>query len=385
VTAAHRLRPAPGSALRCLLAAGVLRCLLAAGVLGTLLLAGAPAPAGATPLGDARQRAAQLRTEVDALRQQAEIATEDYDAAYAQLGQAVTAHLTAEHDLEAARTAAGSTDDTAARRARALYTGGGITGLYAAVLDSTTIGEVAARVHRVDLVLGADRRAAAKARNALALQQDATRRLSAAADASTRLQKAVAEKADRVRSLLARADLLLSQADAEVVQLAEEQRRAAEAAAAARAARLLAQAQQQAQQAQYSGPDLPPVSASPLAAAALDFARQQLGKPYVWGATGPGAYDCSGLTGAAYRAAGLSLPRTSREQWYAGPHVALADLEPGDLLFWGYDPANPATIHHVALYAGNGMMVAAPHSGDVVKVQPIYLDGYVGAVRPGVT
>ena len=102
----------------------------------------------------------------------------------------------------------------------------------------------------------------------------------------------------------------------------------------------------------------------------------------MWGATGPDAYDCSGLTGAAYRAAGIALPRTSREQWYAGQHVDLGALLPGDLLFWAYDPSNPATIHHVALYAGGGMMVAAPHTGDVVKVQPVYLDGYVGAVRP---
>ncbi|MCU1595281.1 MAG: hypothetical protein JWO12_2673, partial [Frankiales bacterium] len=130
---------------------------------------------------------------------------------------------------------------------------------------------------------------------------------------------------------------------------------------------------------------LPPVDASPVAAAALGFAQGQLGKPYVWGATGPGAFDCSGLTGAAYAAAGLTLPRTSREQWFAGPQVALADLQPGDLLFWATDTTNPATIHHVALYAGNGLMVAAPHTGDVVKVQPVYLDGYIGAVRPGAT
>jgi cell wall-associated NlpC family hydrolase len=106
------------------------------------------------------------------------------------------------------------------------------------------------------------------------------------------------------------------------------------------------------------------------------------GQPYVWGATGPDSYDCSGLTGTAYRAAGVTLPRTSREQWYAGTHVSLGELQPGDLLFWAYDTANPATIHHVALYAGNGLMVAAPHSGDVVKVQGVYLEGFMGAVRP---
>ena len=63
--------------------------------------------------------------------------------------------------------------------------------------------------------------------------------------------------------------------------------------------------------------------------------------------------------------------------------IPLADLQPGDLLFWASNASDPATIHHVALYAGDGLMVAAPHTGDVVKIQPIYLDGYIGAVRPG--
>ncbi len=61
----------------------------------------------------------------------------------------------------------------------------------------------------------------------------------------------------------------------------------------------------------------------------------------MWGATGPDSYDCSGLTGAAYRAAGVALPRTSRQQWYAGPHVELGALAPGDLLFWAYDTETP--------------------------------------------
>ena len=116
----------------------------------------------------------------------------------------------------------------------------------------------------------------------------------------------------------------------------------------------------------------------------MGAARQQLGKPYQWGATGPGSFDCSGLTGWSYEQAGVILPRTSREQWYAGPHPALGYLQPGDLLFWATNPTDPATIHHVALYAGADQMIAAPHTGAVVTVQPVYLDGYIGAVRPTV-
>ena len=345
------------------------------------LLASGQTSAGATSIGEAKKQAATLRLQVDQLRQRAEIATEDYDAAYAQLGQAVTAHLTAQKDLQAAQQASGGADATAARRVRALYMSGGVPALYAKILDSGSISEVAQRVHQVDVVLSGDKRATAQANTALSGQKDAERRLAQAAAASTKLQAAVADRADAVRTLLAQTDDLLAAADQRVRDLAEQQRRAAEAAAAARAAATLAQAQLSATT--YSGADLPAVAASPLATAVLAFAQQQLGKPYVWGATGPGAFDCSGLTGAAYQAAGLTLPRTSRQQWFAGPQVALADLQPGDLMFWASDVNNPASIHHVAIYAGQGLMVAAPHAGTVVRVQPIYLDGYIGAVRPG--
>jgi cell wall-associated NlpC family hydrolase len=347
----------------------------AALLLGGLLASGLPA-AHATPIGDAKRQAEVLRAEVDALQAQAERATEEYDQAYADLGASVTAHLTAQRDLQRAEQASGASDDVIGRRVRALYMAGGPSGLYARVLDSGSISEVAQRLDQVKVVLAGDQRATAAASAAVVGRQAAEQRLAAAAAVSTRLQTAVAARGDRVRGLLAQTDALLAAADERVRALAEEQRQAAEAAAAARAAAALAQAP-------ALGGTLPPVQASPLATAVLAFAQAQLGKPYVWGATGPASYDCSGLTGAAYAAAGLQLPRTAAQQWYTGPHVALGDLAPGDLLFWADDVNDPATIHHVALYAGNGLMVAAPHTGDVVKVQPIYLDGYIGAVRPG--
>ena len=355
--------------------AAALVTLVSAGLLTT----GLPA-ASATQIGDARARAAALRHQVDQLQQQAEIATENYDAAYAALGQAVTANLLAKRQLDQARAASGGADLAAGRRVRALYMSGGVPALYAKILDSGSITEVALRIHQVTVVLNGDQRVEAEANQAVSQQRKGELALAATAARATRLQAAVADQADRVRALLAQTSALLAAADQRVRDIADQQRRAAEAAAAARAAAALASG---ANVGLYNGPDLPKVAASPLAAAALAFARTRLGMPYVWGATGPDAFDCSGLTGAAYRAAGLSLPRTSRQQWFAGPHVALADLQPGDLLFWASDPTNPATIHHVALYAGNDMMVAAPHSGDVVKVEPVYLDGYIGAVRPG--
>jgi cell wall-associated NlpC family hydrolase len=122
---------------------------------------------------------------------------------------------------------------------------------------------------------------------------------------------------------------------------------------------------------------------SPAAAAAVRAALGQVGKPYRWGATGPASFDCSGLTRFAYTAAGLSLPRTSRQQWSAGRHLQVAGLRPGDLVFWAHDPANPATIHHVGMYVGQGLMVHAPHTGALVRVDAMRPSGYAGATRPG--
>jgi len=119
------------------------------------------------------------------------------------------------------------------------------------------------------------------------------------------------------------------------------------------------------------------------AAVAVQFAYSQLGKPYVWGAEGDDFYDCSGLMLRAYQEAGIQLPRTSREQWYAGARVYdVGDLQPGDLVFRARDLSDPGTIFHVGMYIGAGNIIAAPYTGAVVRIQPMVLFDYIGAVRP---
>ncbi|MFB8115174.1 MULTISPECIES: NlpC/P60 family protein [unclassified Streptomyces] len=108
----------------------------------------------------------------------------------------------------------------------------------------------------------------------------------------------------------------------------------------------------------------------------LSFARAQIGKPYVWGATGPSSYDCSGLTQAAWKAAGVDLPRTTWDQVEVGTRVATADLQPGDLVFF-YDD-----ISHVGIYKGDGMMIHAPKPGANVREESIYYMPIYGSVRP---
>ncbi|MFI5667372.1 NlpC/P60 family protein [Streptomyces sp. NPDC051704] len=110
--------------------------------------------------------------------------------------------------------------------------------------------------------------------------------------------------------------------------------------------------------------------------AALTYATEQIGKPYVWGAEGPGSFDCSGLTSQAWAHAGRSIPRTSQEQWAQLPKVPLDQLRPGDLVV--YFP----TATHVALYVGDGKVIQAPRPGAKVKVSPIAANPLLGAVRP---
>ncbi|MFJ2304776.1 C40 family peptidase [Streptomyces sp. NPDC087787] len=110
---------------------------------------------------------------------------------------------------------------------------------------------------------------------------------------------------------------------------------------------------------------------------ALAFAREQIGKPYVWGAAGPGSYDCSGLTQAAWKAAGVTLPRAARDQAQAGTAVPLSEARPGDLVFFAFlDDAE-----HVGLYAGDGVLIHAPRPGDRVREESVHHDGASAAHR----
>jgi len=111
------------------------------------------------------------------------------------------------------------------------------------------------------------------------------------------------------------------------------------------------------------------------AAAAIAFARAQIGKPYVLGAEGPDAYDCSGLTLRAWQSGGVSLPRSSRQQWTATQRLSYDSLRPGDLIFWATDSSNPSSIYHVALYIGGGRMIHAPNPSRPVEERGVFYMG----------
>jgi cell wall-associated NlpC family hydrolase len=111
---------------------------------------------------------------------------------------------------------------------------------------------------------------------------------------------------------------------------------------------------------------------------AVAFAYAQLGKPYAWGATGPGAYDCSGLAQASWAAAGVSIPRTTYDMWASLPHVPSSSMQPGDLILFSGQS-------HVAIYVGNGQIIDAPQTGsnvEVVSLSGWYASSEDGVVRP---
>ncbi|MFG2330451.1 NlpC/P60 family protein [Streptomyces sp. NPDC048604] len=255
--------------------------------------------------------------------------------------------------------------------------------------QSQLMDRMTARQRNVVTEYESERAAAAKQR------AEATKSLQSLTESQKALRtskKAVQDKLAEARDLLSRltaeekarlAELERKRA-AEARRKAEEQARK-EAAEAERRRQEEAAREREAQQPTTPTPTPtptpdPPASGGGTYAAkaekALAFARSQIGKPYVWGATGPSSYDCSGLTQAAWKAAGVDLPRTTWDQVKVGSRVATENLLPGDLVFF-YDD-----ISHVGIYIGGGKMIHAPKPGAFVREESIYYMPIYGSVRP---
>lgn len=356
--------------------AGIAASLVASLALGII---GRTAPfAHADVVADARTQAAGLRTRLADLQRQTDRAVEQYDLLEGELGLQVQAHLSLERNVTDADTSASAAATTLARRARALYEAGGTTGLYASILTSNDLTEALGRIHLVGNVLASDRRAARVASTMTSIVAAKEQQAADAAAALTRRTAKVADVAERVRGLLAQQQAVVAAADAHVLELVRAQQAVADAVAAARFAALRSATPGSAAS-ELAAPDVQPPS--PLIAKVIAIAKQQLGKPYVWGAVGPDSFDCSGFTGFAYAAAGIAMPRVAAQQYLTGSHPAVSQLLPGDLLFWATNPTDPRTIDHTAMYLGNNLMIVAPHTGDVVKIASVYADGYLGATR----
>jgi len=120
---------------------------------------------------------------------------------------------------------------------------------------------------------------------------------------------------------------------------------------------------------------------SPVLRTMLLAAESRLGMPYIWGANGPDAFDCSGLVQWSFAQAGVVMPRVAADQARTGPAVPVSRLAPGDLLFYHTDPTAPGYISHVAIYLGHGKMIQAPEPGMDVEIVSVDLgSGFAGAV-----
>ncbi|MEZ0492452.1 C40 family peptidase [Kineococcus sp. TBRC 1896] len=220
---------------------------------------------------------------------------------------------------------------------------------------------------------------AAQAAAARTAQQDATTQAAAArataqraADAATTVVAATQQRTDALIAQLATLQQTSVQLEQQRQAGLEAERQAAAAAAAQAAAQAAARSA-----ARSSGAASVRRAAAPTAGAgtAVDQALAELGKPYLWAADGPDSFDCSGLTMHAWAAAGVSLPHSSRMQYSGQAKVDLADLRPGDLVFYATDTSDPSTIHHVGMVIAPGTMVEAPHTGANVRTSSIYRSG----------
>ncbi len=333
---------------------------------------------------DPRPTLREVEQRVNALNDKVDAAVEQYSEARIELASANRSAAVAKARVAAEQVQLTTIKKSMGNVAAAAYRSGGADQFVQLISTSNpqTFLDRAASLNRIANGQSAQMAVAATARHRLAaVQADASRAEAAANVVAKQLktQKSIIENALAEQSRLLsslRADERARLAKIRAAAAAN----AARAAAAARASRSRALAAAASSDSSagsspdtggtYNGP------ASGRAGVAVREAYNQLGKPYKWGASGPSSFDCSGLTMWAWGHAGVSLPHSSKAQYSGGRHVSQGDLQPGDLTFYG------SPIHHVGIYIGNGQMISAPHTGDVVKIQAAFRSDYVGAVRP---
>ncbi|WP_369391838.1 NlpC/P60 family protein [Streptomyces sp. CG1] len=322
----------------------------------------APVPAVAAPRP--QRSVSQLLTDLQQLYRQAEQATETYNATAEKLKRQRAEVNRLDGELARARLALQDSRADAGRLARRQYqsSAGDVLGPYVRVLLAPDPQRALDEGHVIGELAREQARTVARLTAAEQRQDTLARAARTALDTQLTLADRQKEQRDDVRTRLADVERLL--ASLTPAQLAAITALEQQSVAAAQ------------QQLAASGALPADSTASSEGGRAVRFAMGQLGKPYVWGAEGPGAYDCSGLTSQAWEHAGTPIPRTSQEQWHLLRRVPLGKLRPGDLVI--YFPE--AT--HVAMYVGDGEVVQAPRTGERVKLSPLASYPVLGAVRP---
>lgn len=363
-----------------------------------------PSAAGADPIADKRAEAERLGREIDEQGRRISILAEQVNNARLKANEIEAA--TAVVEAELARTEREVADARGRLRIQAVnaYVRGGSLPAVQMLMQGTT-DDLAIRRSYVETVVGQERAALGelhraqderKVKQASLNEARTEARQALAAVEAARRDAAAAEAAQR---------RTLEQVQGEVATLVAEDRRRREEAAAARAREELARRQAAEEAAQRRreteeaargtspttttprstpttspstapapGPTRPPAAG---AQAAIEEAKKQIGKPYEWGADGPDSFDCSGLTQWAWKAGGKYLPHSSQAQFSSTSRVTLAQIQPGDLVFYG------SPIHHVGLYIGDGRMIEASQTGTPVRYASIYRSDMAGVGRVG--
>ena len=351
--------------------------LLVALLLSLAVLGGVAGSAWGEPanIAAAMNDAAALQAQINRLNDDAEIAIEAYNGATDKLATTEKALKANQAKLDKAekdlKTASGRLDS----RVTKIYKGGSL-GLLDALMGSHTLSELMNRLELLTRIGAQDSqvlsqvgtyRAEVTTRKAQLTKDQASQKDLLAKTRSTKatvLQKL----SDQKKALVGKEQLIAQLQREEAVRLAKVAAAARAAAARARASVRITSS--------YTG--VAPsgnVPHSQVGGSVISIAAQFLGVPYVWGGTSPSGFDCSGLVQYVFARAGVSLPRVASSQQGVGTPVSRADLQPGDLVFFG----SPA--HHVGIYVGDGTMINAPYTGTVVRYDSVDRGGYSGARR----
>ncbi|MFI9153893.1 NlpC/P60 family protein [Streptomyces sp. NPDC053367] len=355
--------------------------------------------ANASPSDDDRPSLEEVEKKVDDLYRQAETATEKYNAAKERTAKQRKRVDSLLDDVAERTQQLNEAREQLGSFAAAQYRTGASAPDTATLLLADTPQDYFDQTQLMDRLTGRQKDAVddyiTQQSATMEKRREATQSLSTLTDSQTELQTAkatVQKKLSDARELLSR---LTAEEKARLAAIEERKREEAARKAAELAAQQAAEeerqreaaeaaAQQDAAQETGTGDTSTSTgtgtgtseSSTPTdstyagkAEKALAFARAQIGKPYVWGATGPDSYDCSGLTQAAWKAAGVDIPRVTYDQVNAGTTVSLSDAQPGDLVFFYAD------VTHVGIYVGNGMMIHAPKPGAYVREESVYYDG----------
>lgn len=312
----------------------------------------------ASPIDDKKKKAAELSNQIESNGDKITALSESYNQTQLKLANLKNDVASAQVEIEAAEAENKAINDRVQKRAVALYTSSSDDNeKQSAPLSSKRKDSYA------NLINGSDSLAVTQLEISKENLADKKAQLQKQLDSIDAQEKALAAQKKQLETANASQQALLNQTKGELSALIAQQE-----TAKAKAAQAAAQKKTTTKTSTGSNASLPAnlPAPSPKAAIAIEFARQQIGKPYVYAAVGPNSYDCSGLTMAAYKAAGISMPHYSGSQYSMFPKVPIDQLEPGDLVFRGAGGSD-----HVGLYIGNGLMIHAPHTGDVVKIAAV--------------